>query len=74
MVSKYTKSETLKLTMFWALVIGIILFILDSILAIASVDQVAVIVVFVFAVLATAISAGIWLYIKVKRTNRNLTR
>lgn len=72
-MSKYTKYEALKLTMFWSLVIGIILFILDSILAIANVDHIPVIIVFVFAVISTAVSAFVWGYIKVKRTNRNIT-
>ncbi|MDE5949924.1 MAG: hypothetical protein K2J02_03260 [Malacoplasma sp.] len=73
-MAKYTKFEVLKLTQFWTLVVGIILFILDSILAIAGVSQIAVIIVFVFAVISTAVAAGIWLYLKVKKTNRKLTQ
>ncbi|MDE5545467.1 MAG: hypothetical protein K2I76_02555 [Malacoplasma sp.] len=73
-MAKYTKLEILKLTQFWTLVVGIILFIIDSILAIAGVNPVGVIVVFVLAVLSTAVAAGIWLYIKVKKTNRKLTQ
>ncbi|MDE5841632.1 MAG: hypothetical protein K2H11_01500 [Malacoplasma sp.] len=73
-MAKYTKLEILKLTQFWTLVVGIILFIIDSILAIAGVNPVGVIVIFVLAVLSTAVAAGIWLYIKVKKTNRKLTQ
>lgn len=73
-MGKYTKNETLKLTMFWSLVIAIILFVIDSICAIASVDQVGIIIIFVLAVLATALAGGIWLYVKVKKTNRKLTQ
>lgn len=73
-MGKYTKNETLKLTMFWSLVIAIILFVIDSICAIASVDQVGIIIIFILAVLATALAGGIWLYVKVKKTNRKLTQ
>ncbi|MDE5767564.1 MAG: hypothetical protein K2H56_03370 [Malacoplasma sp.] len=73
-MAKYTKFEVLKLTQFWTLVVGIILFILDSILAIAGVPQIGVIIIFVFAVISTAVAAGIWLYLKVKKTNRKLTQ
>ncbi|RXY96052.1 hypothetical protein D8X55_04865 [Malacoplasma penetrans] len=73
-MAKYTKYEALKLTMFWSLVIAIILFVIDSICAIAGVAQVGIIIIFVLAVLATALSAGVWLYIKIKKTNRKLTQ
>ena len=73
-MGKYTKYEGLKLTMFWSLVVAIVLFIIDSILAIANVSRDGVIAVFVLAIVATIISFSVWLYIKVKRTNRQLTQ
>lgn len=73
-MAKYTKLEVLKLTQFWTLVVGIILFILDSILAIAGINQIGVAIVFAFAVVVTAVAAGIWIYLKVKKTNRKLTQ
>lgn len=72
-MGKYTKYEALKLTMFWSLVIAIILFVIDSICAIASVEQVWIGIIFAFAIIATAISGFIWIYIKVKRTNKKIT-
>lgn len=69
----YTKGEKLKLVYFWSIVLSIICFIIEGIVAVAAYDFVGVLVLFILAVIFAAVAFGVWLYIKVKRTNRKVT-
>ncbi|MBD5445998.1 MAG: hypothetical protein HDR31_01630 [Mycoplasma sp.] len=69
----YTKGEALKLTQFWCFVLCIISFIIEGIIAVAQVSHDATIAMFVIAVVFAVISCSIWIYIKVKKTNRKIT-
>lgn len=68
----YTKSEKIKLVMFWFFILGIISFIIDSILAIAYITHDAVIVMFVIAMIFTVSASILWIYVKIKQTNRKV--
>lgn len=68
----YTKSEKIKLVMFWFFILGIISFIIDSILAIAYITHDAVIVMFVIAMIFTLSASILWIYVKIKKTNRKV--
>lgn len=69
----YTKGEALKLTQFWCFVLCMISFIIEGVLAVANVSHDATIAMFVIAIVFAVIFCGIWLYIKVKKTNRKIT-
>lgn len=68
----YTKSEKIKLVMFWFFILGIISFIIDSILAIAYITHDAVIAMFVIAMIFTVSASILWIYVKIKQTNRKV--
>lgn len=68
----YTKSEKIKLVMFWFFILGIISFIIDSILAIAYITHDAVIAMFVIAMIFTLSASILWIYVKIKKTNRKV--
>lgn len=68
----YTKSEKIKLVMFWFFILGIISFIIDSILAIAYITRDAVIAMFVIAMIFTLSASILWIYVKIKKTNRKV--
>lgn len=68
----YTKSEKIKLVMFWFFILGIISFIIDSILAIAYITHDAVIAMFAIAMIFTLSASILWIYVKIKKTNRKV--
>lgn len=69
----YTKGEKIKLAMFWCTIISIIFFFIEGVIAIVPVVQGAIIAMFTIGIIFAIIAGGLWLYVKVKRTNRKLT-
>lgn len=69
----YTKGEKIKLALFWCTIISIIFFVIEGIIAVANASHDAVIAMFVIAIVFAIIAGSLWIYVKVKKTNRKLT-
>ncbi|WP_027124115.1 hypothetical protein [Mycoplasmoides pirum] len=69
---KYNKIEVLKLTVFWMLAIGIICFIVTSILAVSSVTYNAILGLFIVGTILIVPSGIIWIALWFSKINKKI--